>query len=337
MQPVQVIPVGGPIPAVQAGGYQHTIPVQPVIDRDYSVSSYNTPAESYGAPLSSSSSYNQQLDTYAAPAAPASQSYSNPITNYRGPKQSSQVYSPTASKKIDNLELYQTNFNVDSSPRPVRSGRLDQCYCVPAGQCPADKIIGNKPNKDYSKLINPRVKNTQIDITAVSGRSGLDDADEETTTLNPEVEEPTTEVDVEEETEKSRRRRQNEESEPAVEKLSNEFVPETEEIDASSRLIKDDIELSEEEQELLKKIKEKKKEQRKKERQEKLKKKAAETLISKNSEIEDLDSENKSFDSLASLGNDVTNKVGSGVDSVKTGVSVSNSSKYCNILLMMML
>merc|ERR1712218_400721 len=63
--------------------------------------------------------------------------------------------------------------------RPVRSGRRDECYCVPVAQCPADKILGSTPNKDYSSLINPRVKNPNIDITAPAGRSALEDIVEE--------------------------------------------------------------------------------------------------------------------------------------------------------------
>ena len=85
------------------------------------------------------------------------------------------------------------------------------------------------------------------------------------------------------------------------------------------------VELSEEEQKLLQKIKEKKKELRKKERKEKQNKteKNKTEVTSINSDIEDLESEDKSFDSLSSFTGDVTNKVGAVGDNVKSGVSVS--------------
>ena len=111
-------------------------------------------------------------------------------------------------------------------------------------------------------------------------------------------------------------------------RLSNQFIPDddNEEVKAASRLIEDDLELTENETKLLEKIRQKKKEIRIKERKEKKK------LAHPNSEEDidyvhgDLESENKSFDSLTSLASDVTNKVGSAGDSVKTGVSVSMTS-----------
>ena len=112
-------------------------------------------------------------------------------------------------------------------------------------------------------------------------------------------------------------------------RLSNQFIPDddNEEVKAASRLIEDDLELTENEAKLLEKIRQKKKEIRIKERKEKKK-------LAPNSEEDidyvrdddDLESENKSFDSLTSLASDVTNKVGSAGDSVKTGVSVSVTS-----------
>ena len=330
VQPVQVVPVGQPIPAVHSSSYQYTVPVEKVdhIDRDYQVSSFNAPTHSFGPPasISSSSSYN-----------PTGSSYSNPITNYKGPKAIQQSSYGSSISKIDSLELYQTNFNTvqaEEQVRPVRSGRRDECYCVPVAQCPADKILGSTPNKDYSSLINPRVKNPNIDITAPAGRSALEDIVEEEE--EEEEEEAVTEAVTElaEETtitEVSRKRRQNDDIEPIFEKsrLSNEFTLETSTIPAASRLATEDLNLSEEEQKLLEKIKEKKKELRKKERKEKLKKKdqlnvgADEEGTFDNSDIEDLASEDKSFDSLASLTGDISNKVGAAGDNVKSGVSVS--------------
>merc|ERR1711902_347829 len=200
-----VVPVGQPIPAVQSSSYQYTVPVEKVghIDRDYQVSSFNAPTHSFGPPasISSSSSY-----------IPTGSSYSNPITNYKGPKAIQQSSYGSSISKIDSLELYQTNFNTvqpEEQVRPVRSGRRDECYCVPVAQCPADKILGSTPNKDYSSLINPRVKNPNIDITAPAGRSALEDIVEEeeeeesVTEAVTELAEDTTITEV------SRKRRQN--------------------------------------------------------------------------------------------------------------------------------
>merc|ERR1712157_678883 len=98
-----------------------------------------------------------------------------------------------------------------------------------------------------------------IDIVAPSGRSDL----EAITDIPDEDDDQTTTEAVEQvtETEVSRKKRQNEDTEPIIkEKLSNTFIPEQ----ASSRLNRDDLELSEDEEKLLQKIREKKKELRKK-------------------------------------------------------------------------
>ena len=193
VQPVAVVPVGQPVPAVQAGGHQYTVPLaaattDQITNRDITVGSYGAPTHSFGPPQSS----------YNPPT-----SHSLQASGYRGPKQSG------LTSKIDAIDLYQTSFSAGQPEpsRPVRSGRLEECYCVPAAQCPADKIMGNIPQKDYSKLINPRVKNKYIP----AGRSALEDpsqleaSGEETTDLAEEVTEVNTEI--------SRKRRQNEESE----------------------------------------------------------------------------------------------------------------------------
>ena len=371
VQPVQVVPVGQPIPAVQAqsSGYQYTVPLaqQPQqVDRDYHVTSHSVPTHSFGPPATPSfnshlgSSYNQirgsnlqnqpigssqivigsSHDSPVDTSSSYSSSYNTPITHYTGPKATNsysiskidsqtKLYQPLPGQ--DNL--YQTSFTEvtevkkpQEQKRPVRSGRLDECYCVPVAQCPADKILGNTPVKDYSSLINPRVKNPDIDITASLGRSGLDeelledeDKDEDTEATT-ELAEDTTITEV------TRKRRQNEDQEPLLEqRLSNSFNPEVaEDLQASSRLVSSELELSEEEQKLLMKIKEKKKELRKKERKEKKDSEKGETEItSNNSDIEDLESEDKSFDSISSFTGDVTNKVGAVGDNVKSGVSVS--------------
>ena len=373
VQPVQVVPVGQPIPAVQAqsSGYQYTVPLAQQtqqVDRDYHVASHSVPTHSFGPPATPSfnshigSSYNQiqgsnlqnqpigssqivigsSHDNPVDTSSSYSSSYNTPITHYTGPK-ATNSYSISKIDSQTNLyqplpgqdNLYQTSFTEvtevkkpQEQQRPVRSGRLDECYCVPVAQCPADKILGNAPVKDYSSLINPRVKNPDIDITASLGRSGLDeelleDEDEdkdEDTEATTELAEDTTITEV------TRKRRQNEDQEPLLEqRLSNSFNPEAaEDLQASSRLVTSELELSEEEQKLLMKIKEKKKELRKKERKEKKDSEKVEIEIpSNNSDIEDLESEDKSFDSISSFTGDVTNKVGAVGDNVKSGVSVS--------------
>ena len=336
------------------------------VDRDYHVSSHSSPTHSFGPPATSSfntnfgSSYNQiqgsnlqnqpigssqivigsSHDNPVDPLTTYSSSYNTPITHYTGPK-ATNSYSISKIDTQKNLyqplpgqdNLYQTSFTEvtevkkpQEQKRPVRSGRLDECYCVPVAQCPADKILGNAPVKDYSSLINPRVKNPDIDITASLGRSGLDEElledeeEAETTEATTELAEETTITEV------SRKRRQNEEQEPLLEqRLSNSFDPTiSEDLQATSRLVTSELELSEEEQKLLQKIKEKKKELRKKERKEKQNSEKNKTEVTSiNSDIEDLESEDKSFDSLSSFTGDVTNKVGAVGDNVKSGVSVS--------------
>ena len=189
VQPVAVVPVGQPVPAVQAGAHQFTVPVAAVspdqiTNRDITVGSYGAPTHSFGPPQSS----------YNPPT-----SHSIPTAGYRGPKKAQAGFT----SKIDTIDLYQTSFSAGQTEpsRPVRSGRLEECYCVPVTQCPADKIMGNIPQKDYSKLINPRVKNKYIP----AGRSALEASGEETTTLAEEATEVNTEI--------SRKKRQNEESE----------------------------------------------------------------------------------------------------------------------------
>ena len=195
--------MGQPIPAVQAGaagqsGYQFTVPVTQTVDRDFHQ------AGQPGQQLNQNVDRDYQVSPFTQHQAP--------ITNYRGP-QSVQTHYHHHVVADSNDDLYQTRFDkVDKvEKRPVRSGRLDECFCVPVSQCPADKILGNTPNKDYSKLINPRVKNPNIDITAPAGRSGIEAVTEQSDLEDDE----TTQLDQETTTvEKSRRRRQNEEAEP---------------------------------------------------------------------------------------------------------------------------
>ena len=195
VQPVAVVPVGQPVPAVQAGGHHHqyTVPLTAaspdlITNRDITVGSFGSPTQSFGPPQSS----------YNPPTSGSVQT-----SGYRGPKQSG------LTSKVDSIDLYQTTFSAGQPEpsRPVRAGRLEECYCVPVAQCPAHKIMGNIPQKDYSALINPRVKNKYIPAgrSALQDQSQLEASGEETTDLAEDVTEVNTEI--------SRKKRQNEESE----------------------------------------------------------------------------------------------------------------------------
>jgi hypothetical protein len=149
--------------------------------------SYSAPSSSYGAP---SSSYGAPTSTYNAPAptynAPSS-SYGAPTSSYGAPTSSfgssSSNYGVASSGGFSSYQTpkqsFQTGFIDEYSEtlRPTREGRLEECYCVPVAQCPVGQVIGGgagatsttlkeSPPKDYSALINPRVKNTELNITA---------------------------------------------------------------------------------------------------------------------------------------------------------------------------
>merc|ERR1712038_1895031 len=318
VQPVKVVPVGQPIPAVAAEGFQYTVPAEnPIANRDFSVSSgygapsysapsYEAPKPSYGAPKPT---YGAPKPTYKEPSVSyGPPSYNTPTTGYRGPKPSyngptthygaphahnsvptSEYGAPKPSynapsatygapsydsltSKLDTVSSFQTSFSAEGSgysekARPVREGRLDECYCVPVAQCPANKILGSS-FKDYSNLINPRVKNSDIGITAPVARTLIDtdkleDTEEANKKDEPENIEDSSETDegnerslidsLEEDNEDedddissnekeevSRRRRDNngdEEESSTVEKrrLENVFIPEVEEVEVLSR------------------------------------------------------------------------------------------------------
>merc|ERR1711913_71196 len=140
--------------------------------------------------------------------------------------------------KLDTVSSFQTSFSTKASDysekaRPVREGRLDECYCVPVAQCPANKILGNS-FKDYSNLINPRVKNSNIGITAPVARTLIDTED---------IEEATEEDKTEDNgkissSESGQERSDSDEEGSSLEekgRLQNVFIPEVEEIEVLSR------------------------------------------------------------------------------------------------------
>jgi len=391
VQPVQVLPLGDPIPAVAANNYQYTVPVEnPIANRDFSVSSsygapsYEAPSLSYGAPNPSydapKPSYGAPKPSYKAPkpsynAPPSSNygppTYDTPTTGYRGPKPTynapGSVYgapkpsynAPSVSygeplssydpvSKLDSLSSFQTSFISEDTvlaagnDRPVREGRLDECYCVPVSQCPASKVLGNS-FKDYSNLINPRVKNSDIGITAPGGRTLIEEIiddeedDEDLSEIDDAEEKLDEDLILEEEVindEVTRKRRNNDDAEePSGRTLENKgrlenfFVPETE-AEAKDRTLKgSSSDITDSENEEKKRLREEKRNLRKKERKEKRKKdKLAkdteeEKLVIDNSDLKDVVGQDKSFDSLASFTGDVTDKVGSVGNSVSSGVT----------------
>lgn len=220
VQPVQVIPVGSPVPAVAVGS-QPYIPTQNVYPATSS-SSNNRASSSYDAPTYSAPkpSYTPPRPSYQAPTkasynppprpsynAPSS-SYGAPTASYGAPSSSSYL----SSKQFVSGQSFQTGFGGDDfaeTQRPTREGRLEECYCVPASQCPPNQVIavftqlvnslgssGVQPQpvtvvtgqtvagsstsslatptvvKDYSALINPRVKNSELNITAADEDTG---------------------------------------------------------------------------------------------------------------------------------------------------------------------
>merc|ERR1712072_750218 len=311
VQPVKVVPVGQPIPAVAAEGFDYTVPVEnPIANRDFSVSSgygapsYSAPKPSYGAPKPTygapkptygapKPTYDAPKPTYGAPKPTYKEpsvsygppSYNTPTTGYRGPKPSynapnthygaphahnsvptSEYGAPKPSynapsatygspsydsltSKLDTVSSFQTSFSAEGSDysekaRPVREGRLDECYCVPVAQCPANKILGSS-FKDYSNLINPRVKNSDIGITAPVARTLLDtdkleDTEEANKKDEPENIEDSSKTDVGKERsliDSLEEDNGDEEESSTVEKrrLENVFIPEVEEVEVLSR------------------------------------------------------------------------------------------------------
>jgi len=248
VQPVRVVPYGEPVPAVQAEG-QYSVPVD--TDRQFTTSygapqpsygapkpsygapkpSYGAPTLDYGAPSPSKPTYEAPKPSYKAPApvyAPPPAKYSPPTDGYGAP--AAPAVSKVSSTRDQRETDFQTSFSthVDTLPenaRPTREGRRDECFCVPVGQCPAANVVG--ATKDYSALINPRVKTSDIGITAPAGRSGDILEVVSVSASAPKVEGE--EESGEEEQEGVSRRRRNRlstDNEQPSDKLTNSYVPE---------------------------------------------------------------------------------------------------------------
>merc|ERR1719239_798197 len=128
---------------------------------------------------------------------------------------------------------FQTSFNIDTGvdvSRPTREGRLDECYCVPVAQCPSNNIVGGV-FKDYSALINPRVKNPDVGIEAHKGRSNVEVISVSASAPRADGEKEEAEKKTEEEEEITRKRRNGlstDQEQPQQSRLSNVFIPDDE-------------------------------------------------------------------------------------------------------------
>jgi len=97
-------------------------------------------------------------------ATSASSEYAAPRSGYH------QLESSSYGGAVGGPDTFQTSFTDTASLeniRPARDSRLEDCYCVPLSQCPANKIVGGTV-KDYSSLINPRNTNLNADFTSAA-------------------------------------------------------------------------------------------------------------------------------------------------------------------------
>jgi len=214
VQPVQVVPIGDPVPALTLD--QQYIPSFTYSNKRSSLSapksSYGAPSSSYGAPIPSygapSPSYGAPSPSYGAPSASygtpkARPVYKKPSTSssYRAPAVGSTYSAPSPGYSLGSISSSKASigatqsfvsdssnsngFNQElsssftSQTRSVREGRIDECYCVSAALCPRNlvvrvqnlvpgalNLVPGALNRDYGSLIDPRVKNTNSNISA---------------------------------------------------------------------------------------------------------------------------------------------------------------------------
>merc|ERR1712061_13541 len=235
-------------------------------------SSYGAPKPSYGAPKPS---YGAPKPSYGAPSAsygPPKPSYEAAKPSYEAPESSygapAPVYAPPPAKYggssygapsapvvqtsnvRDQRETdFQTSFNADAgsdASRPTREGRLDECYCVPVAQCPSNNIVGGV-FKDYSALINPRIKASDVGIEANKGRSNIEVVSVSASAPRVEGEKEVAEEETheEEEEEEVTRKRRNglstDEDQPQQSRLSNVFIPDDKNVDVNKEETEEDI------------------------------------------------------------------------------------------------
>ena len=159
--------------------------------------SYNAPSSSYGAPKPTynapSSSYGVPKPTYNAP--PTYHSKSDTV-DHVGIKRESVDHSHSHAPigHHDHSHNHNHGHNHGGQDQGHRQGRLEECICMPANQCPSHSVMpfgngvgggfGNgqqnaplrqdvTPLQDYSGLIDPRIK-ADSDIVA-AGEHDQDD------------------------------------------------------------------------------------------------------------------------------------------------------------------
>ena len=69
----------------------------------------------------------------------------------------------------------------------LRTGRADECYCVPVAQCPRQSVMSSSGFQDYSALVDPRNLPSEIDsILNLNNNEGTDTLDLNVETPLPE-------------------------------------------------------------------------------------------------------------------------------------------------------
>ena len=153
-------------------------------------SSYAAPAVSlsYAAPAVSSSYSAPSSGSFSSVSAPqissgVTNSYGSGVSSSFGSGVSSSFGSGVTSSfgsgvtssfgsGVSSSSSYTTGFSQQAlsgsytpQNRPVREGRIEECYCVSATQCPRHLVSG-PTTKDYAALIDPRVKSSDSIIAA---------------------------------------------------------------------------------------------------------------------------------------------------------------------------
>jgi len=183
VQPVRVIPVGDPIPAVPTRNpsQDRTFNIFGPKDKpsfsflNFNKFNKNKPKPSYGAP-GTRPSYKPPgtnptpSSGYGVPLAPPIGGGNNPASDSYGVA----LAAPISGSPSSSFTLPQsTNNNFNSflssnginNQRPTRdSTARDQCYCTPVSQCQDRNIV---PAHNYSKLIDPRIKDKDIEALAL--------------------------------------------------------------------------------------------------------------------------------------------------------------------------
>jgi len=161
VQPVQVVPIGEPLPAVtlnknyfksqafQKDKSAYTFNPVNTVYQEYSGAGYSDPNPGYYDVGNQNYQKKRQVN----------------LQNF-GQLPRPQQPQPARQNFQNNQAFVVEEFNQGVSlNRPPREGRFDECYCVPSHQCEPSRVLGLTVNKDYSNLIDPRNKHS-TNITA---------------------------------------------------------------------------------------------------------------------------------------------------------------------------